>query len=259
MIEIKARDRTTPALSRGELARSFNRATPALDRRSLGGINRKSADYREAGPEPARGAQPAPPSRPAPAVAPMTFPRLLCPVRKGQKTALGLEAGNIRHLRLGFGWNVKDDRLDIDASAFLLGEDGRVPGDDWFVFYGQPVSPDGSVRFVPDAREDRQAIALDLTRLRPDIQRVTLVMTINEALQRRLNFGMIQAAYLRVLDGDTGRELASFAPQEYYDNVTSMTMGELYLHRGEWKFNPVGNGVGLDLAGQCALYGVEIC
>ena len=38
----------------------------------------------------------------------------------------------------------------------------------------------------------------------------------------------------------------------------SMTLGELYLHQGQWKFNPVGNGVHMDLAGQCALYGVTL-
>ena len=37
-----------------------------------------------------------------------------------------------------------------------------------------------------------------------------------------------------------------------------MTLGELYLRKGEWRFNPVGNGVSMDLAGQCAVYGVNI-
>ena len=45
---------------------------------------------------------------------------------------------------------------------------------------------------------------------------------------------------------------------EYYENVTSMMIGEVYLHNGNWKFNAVGNGVSKDLAGLCRLYGVQI-
>ena len=172
---------------------------------------------------------------------------------------------------MAFGWNVLDGRCDVDVSAFLLGQDMRVPSDDWFVFYGQPASPDGSVRFraaetadfqignlkTAPCGEDREAITVDLGRLDPRISRVAFVMTINEALENRLNFGMIHEAWMRVMDG-SGRELVSYSPQELYDNITSMTLGELYLRNGEWRFTPVGNGMNVDLAGQCAIYGVDI-
>jgi tellurium resistance protein TerD len=132
-----------------------------------------------------------------------------------------------------------------------------VPSDEWFIFYGQPESPDGAVRFSEDGREDREVISLDLGRLSPVIQRIVFVMTINEAVEHRLNFGMIQEVWMRITDS-AGRELVGYSPSELFDNVTSMTLGELYLRNGEWRFNPVGNGVNADLAGQCAAYGVEI-
>ena len=69
---------------------------------------------------------------------------------------------------------------------------------------------------------------------------------------------MVKDAYIRLLNADTGKELLSFCMDQYYENVTSMTIGEIYLHNGQWKFNPVGNGVNKDLAGQCTIYGVEI-
>ena len=177
--------------------------------------------------------------------------------QRGQKVSLGIGQGSQVQLRVGFGWNVRDARCDIDASAFLLAADRRVPSDDWFVFYGQPTSPDGAVRFVEDGREDREVITVDLGRLRADIQRIVFVMTINEALERGLNFGMIQEAWLRVMD-QSGRQIVSFSPTELFDSVASMTLGEIYLHNGEWRFNPVGNGMNTDLAGQCAVYGVQI-
>ena len=68
---------------------------------------------------------------------------------------------------------------------------------------------------------------------------------------------MLKDAYVRIIENSTNAELVSFKMSEYYSNVTSMTIGELYLHKGIWKFNAVGNGVARDLAGLCELYGVE--
>ena len=80
---------------------------------------------------------------------------------------------------------------------------------------------------------------------------------INEALEKHLNFSMIQDAWVRVLDSPSDQEIVSFQMDEYYSNVTSMMIGEIYLYHGTWKFNAVGNGVARDLAGLCELYGVQ--
>ena len=172
-----------------------------------------------------------------------------------------LDPGNqgIRKLNVCFGWNIRDSRCDMDASAFLVGANGKVPDDSWFVFYGQTDSPDRSVSFGMDSSgKDREIITVDLNRLNPSIRKIVFVLTIDQAFQNNLNFSMIRDAYVRLLDANTGQELLSYRLEEYYNNVTSMTLGELYLHNGQWKFNPVGNGVHQDLAGQCAIYGVEI-
>ena len=268
MIEIGTFNKTAPALARSDFAGDvFNRVRPAYARNTVGNINlgkRLAPD----GPTP-RPAQrpPAYEPTPRPAQRPPAYettppvsvkpPELLRPALKGQKVALGIAQGQAARLRVAFGWNVKDARCDVDASAFLLNGAGRVPADEWFVFYGQPDSPDRAVGLRDGSGADRQAIDVDLGRLDPEIQRLVFVLTINEALERQLDFGMIADAWLRVLD-DTGRELVSYRPTELYDGVTSMTLGELYLRKGEWRFNPVGNGVHTDLAGQCAVYGVNI-
>ena len=69
---------------------------------------------------------------------------------------------------------------------------------------------------------------------------------------------MVANAYVRVVNKATGSELARFNLTDYYANVTSMVVGELYRHNGAWKFNPVGDGVAKDLAGLCAMYGVNV-
>lgn len=182
-------------------------------------------------------------------------PTLVSKVQKGQKTQLPL--GALTAVEARFGWNVTDARCDVDVSAFLLGADGKVIGDSWFVFYGQTLSPDGSTRFVDGGSVDREMIQIDLARLDPQVKKIVFVLTINDALENRLHFGMLKDAYIRIMDR-SGKELVSFLMTEYYNNIISMMIGELYLHNGAWKFNAVGNGVARDLAGLCALYGVQI-
>lgn len=251
------------------------RVRGALDSRSIAELNRPApSSQNETGhprppappaqqrPTPAPPAQrrPAPPpdsGRNGPTMPPdMAIPPLMKPVQKGQKVPLEAN-GRIQRIKVCMGWNVSDPNCDVDVSAFLL-NNGRVLGDAWFVFYGQDVSPDGSTRFSANAAPDRELISVDFTRLDPAVDRIAFILTINEALEKRLNFSMIRDAYVRLIDGTSNRELVSFRIEESYANVTSMTIGEIYLHNGAWKFNAVGNGVGKDLAGLCQMYGVQV-
>ncbi len=187
----------------------------------------------------------------------MRIPALAHPIRKGQKVPLSLN-GPVRQVDVCLGWNSADARCDVDVSAFLLGPDGNVPGDDWFVFYGQEKSPDGKVVFEVDGVTDREVIRLDLEGLNPGVKKAVFVLTINEAAEKGLNFGMLKDAYIRILDHGSRTELVSFQMTDYYTNVISMMIGELYLHNGSWKFHGIGNGVAKDLAGLCKMYGVRV-
>jgi len=193
----------------------------------------------------------------APVIVDRPVPPLQNLVQKGQKFALE-SSGKLSRVKACLGWNIKNAASELDVSAFLLGANGKVLGDDWFVFYGQTTSPDGSCVFSTSNGEDREIISIDITRLNPAISKIVFVLTINEALEKKLNFSMIKDAYVRVFDTVTGQNIVSFILDEYYPNVTSMMIGELYLHNGAWKFNAVGSGVARDLAGLCELYGVQV-
>ena len=183
-------------------------------------------------------------------------------LKKGQKFAITSAGNQLTTIKLGLGWDVVNQACDLDASAFMLGADGRVIGDEWFVFYGQTVSPDGSIRHSGDSQGegagDDETITVSLNQVNNNVQRVAFIVTIDEALTKGLNFSMVRNAYVRVLNADNNAELARFDLTDYYSNVTSMVVGELYRHNEEWKFNPVGDGTASDLAGLCARYGVNV-
>lgn len=195
-------------------------------------------------------------SHPASVPPQMPLPAFTKPLRKGQKAALA--AGkNLLSVRACFGWNSTNPACDVDVSAFLLGANGKVLGDSWFVFYGQAESPDRSTRFSNVQAGDREMISIDFTKLNPNVKKIVFVLTINEAFDKKLHFDMLKDAYVRILD-NRNAELASFLMTDYYANVISMMIGEIYEYNGSWKFNAVGNGVAKDLAGLCALYGVQV-
>lgn len=186
-----------------------------------------------------------------------SLPPLLHTTKKGQKVQL-FTGTPVSKIKACLGWNVSETECDIDVSAFMLNQTGKVPGDDWFVFYGQNTSPDGSVVFNDNEKTDRESITVDFLKLNPTISKIVFVLTINEAFEKKLNFSMAKDAYIRILNASNNSELVSFKMDEYYSNVTSMMIGEIYIHNGNWKFNAIGNGVYKDLAGLCELYGVQI-
>ena len=186
----------------------------------------------------------------------ITLPALSKRVSKGQKVPLTFSSNKIK---VNFGWNVNNLACDVDVSAFLLAGNGKVVGDDFFVFYGQESSPERSVLFknVEEANV-LQIFDIDTSILNPAVQKIVFVMTINDAIEKALNFGMLKDAYIQIVDPVTNAEVASFLVEEYYNNINSMMMGEVYLHNGAWKFNAIGNGVNKDLAGLCEFYGVQV-
>lgn len=181
-------------------------------------------------------------------------------LRKGQK--MNIQADNSVHeIDIGLGWDAAPG-YDLDAQAFMLGANGKVLGDDWFVFYGQQTSPDGSMVHSGDSNGvgdgDDEIIHVNLDKVNPSVQKIVFIVTIDQALQMGYNFQHVQNAYMRVLNKKNNAELLRFNLSDYYANVTAMVVGEIYRHNGIWKINPVGDGVQADLAGLCARYGVNV-
>ena len=153
-------------------------------------------------------------------------------------------------------WELVLDRFDV--SRILVIAPKRVAEDTWPKEIAKWEHLSGlSFSLVLGSRADREYADIDFFKLNTSIRKIVFVLTINEALERHLNFSMVKDAYIRLLDPDSGQEIYSFMLTDYYDNVTSMMLGEIYLHNTEWKFNAIGNGVARDLAGLCQLYGVE--
>lgn len=186
-------------------------------------------------------------------------------LKKGEKYSITKNHPSAVSLRAGIGWDFSGTQVyDIDIEAFMLDETEKVPDDSWIVFYGQLRSPDGSVIHRGDSSEgknfgaDCEQIDIKLDSVSRDISKIALVMTINEAKQHGYNFSGMKDAYIRFTDMSSGKEIFRYELTDYYREVVSMVVGELYFRNGEWRFNPVGMGTGDDLEGLCNRYGIEV-
>ena len=175
-------------------------------------------------------------------------------LQRGQKIPLGAD---LHRMRIGLRWDVKDPACELDASAFLLAENEKVPSEDWFVFYGQVQSPDGSTRYQGYDLGGCD-IMIDLAKVSQNIKKIPLAVTIYEAVARNQNFSKVNSVSAVIINTDSGQVVASIDLTNCSSVVTALVVGELYRHNGEWKFNAVGSGVSRDLAGFCSMYGVEL-
>lgn len=188
-------------------------------------------------------------------------------LQKGQKVDLTKGNPSLKNLMIGLGWDVNQydggADFDLDASAFLLGNNGKVPTDSEFVFYGNLKHSSGSVEHMGDnltgeGEGDDEQIKVDLSKVPGNISRVGFTVTIYEAESRRQNFGQVSNAYIRIVDESTNQELIRYDLGEDFSIETAVVVGEIYKHGGEWKFNAIGSGFQGGLEALCKNYGVNV-
>ena len=186
---------------------------------------------------------------------------------KGGNINLSKTAPTMNKVDLGLGWNPRatdGKAFDLDAVAFLTGEDGKVRLDGEFIFFNQKVSPCGSVTHNGDNRTgdgdgDDETISVDLSKVPQEVAKIVFAVTIHEGQQNGQNFGMVDRAYIRVINQDANaEELARFDLSEDGSTEVAMIFGELYRHSGEWKFKAVGQGFSGGLGALAASYGVAV-
>ena len=172
-------------------------------------------------------------------------------LQKGQKVSLTKNNPGLSKVVVGLGWDVNafdtGGDFDLDAAAFLLTDTGKVSKSEDFVFYGNLTHPSGSVQHMGDnltgaGDGDDEQIVVDLASVPADYDRIVIVVNIYQAVQRKQHFGMIQNAFIRLVDQRNNNEMCKYNLTDNYAGMTAMIFGEIYRHNGEWKFNAIGQG-----------------
>lgn len=186
-------------------------------------------------------------------------------LQKGGNVNLSKEAPSLKKMVIGLGWDPRATdgaAFDLDGSAFLLKADGKVRSDADFIFYNNLKSTDGSVTHAGDntsgaGEGDDEKILVDLSTVPPEVDRITIGVTIHDAETRKQNFGMVGKAYIRCLDANGDKEIARYDLSEDGSTETAMIFGEIYRAGAEWKFKAVGQGFAGGLGPLARSFGIS--
>lgn len=185
---------------------------------------------------------------------------------KGSNLSLTKADPGLRKAMIGLGWDPRTtagEQFDLDASALLIRTGGKVGSNADFIFYNQLSSADGSVVHQGDNRTgegdgDDEKILIDLSTVPADVERVVIVVSIDQADARGQNFGQVRDAFCRVVNEETDNEVVRYDLTEDAAAETCMIFAEIYRHNTEWKFRAVGQGYASGLHGVATDYGISL-
>ncbi|MCU0436460.1 MAG: TerD family protein [Raineya sp.] len=179
---------------------------------------------------------------------------------KGARLNLSKKEPSLKKIMIGLGWDLRPgNALDLDASVFMIGSNGKIPADEYFVFYNNLKSPDGAIQHTGDNRtgvgdDDDEMILANLGAINANIKELIFIVSIHEAQERNQHFGLLNNAYIRLVDVETSREIVRFKLDEANMNFTDMEFGRLKLEEDGWHFVATGVGASKGLQGYVDIY-----
>ena len=148
-------------------------------------------------------------------------------LQKGQKVSLSKDNAGLSKVIIGLGWDEakrskggffapKPQPIDCDASAILL-QNGHLMAKEDVVYFGNLRHATGTVQHMGDnltgaGDGDDEQIVVDLASIPAVYDKIVLVVNIYQAVERRQHFGMIQNAFIRLVDARNNKEMCKYSP-----------------------------------------------
>ena len=174
-------------------------------------------------------------------------------MQKGENLNISKTNPSLSKIMIGLGWDVNSKKttnsynFDLDASVFMMSKDSKLQWSD-VVYFNNLKSPCKSVihqgdNLTGEGDGDDEQILVDLKKIPTKFEKLLLIVNIYQANQRSQRFGMVDNSYIRLVDNETGTEVARYDLREDASSATGIIFGELYLHNGDWKFRALGDTV----------------
>ena len=184
-------------------------------------------------------------------------------MKRGSNVALTREIPTLTSVVLGVRLTAGSDKTLTDnlvMATILCDEASQVLSDDHAVFFNQLSSPEESVSQREQALGgDLEQVEVDLADVPVEVQRLVVVLYLNEGVVQNRSLGRLRECSIRVLDAHGDTELVrseNLAPG--LTTETALALGELYRHQEGWKFKVLGAGYAGGVAAVAADYGVTL-
>lgn len=188
-------------------------------------------------------------------------------LKKGGRVSLTKDAGFVKGM-IGLGWDTNRYQgsadFDLDLVIFECNAQKRCINERYMVFYNNPAlaDPEGAIVHSGDNRTgagdgDDETAKIDLSKISPDVQSIIIAVTIYEAKANNQNFGLVDNAFVRLVD-ESGKEVLRYDLGEDFSIQTSVVFAEIYRNGDDWKFRAVGEGYEKELVDLCREYGIDV-
>jgi len=177
-------------------------------------------------------------------------------LQKGQRIDL-TKGTSISRILVGLGWDpvkpgllrglFNNVNIDCDASVLMLDANGKITRKEHIVYFGNLKSPCNSVVHSGDnltgqGEGDDEQINVDLSRVPADVQKLVFIVNIYDCAARKQDFGMIQNAFIRIVNPQNNEEMLKYSLTDNYAGKTALMVGEIYRYQTDWKFAAIGEG-----------------
>lgn len=177
---------------------------------------------------------------------------------------------------IGLGWNtnryVGSKNFDLDLVIVPCRSDGMCVNDKYLIFYNNLQDPEKAIKHSGDNQVggndgDDESAFIDFSRISDRVQTIKIYVTIFEAKRNHQNFGLVDNAYIRIIDKeefDNARDKANVKPfakynlKEQFSSETSVLFGEIYRKGQNWFFKAVGEGYPTELEDICIEHGLRV-
>ncbi|QXM07166.1 TerD family protein [Crassaminicella indica] len=185
-------------------------------------------------------------------------------LQKGQRIDLTKSNPGLSKIIVGLGWDPAQQtsgggflsslfgggntpNIDCDASVLMLDANGKLTRKQDLIYFGNLRSTCGSVihsgdNLTGEGEGDDEQIFVTLNMIPQNIHRLVFVVNIYDCIRRKQDFGLIQNAFIRIVNGADMKELIRYNLSDDYAGKTTLIVGEIYRYNGEWKFAAIGEG-----------------
>ena len=173
---------------------------------------------------------------------------------------------SLKSALLGLGWDTNRYQgaadFDLDLVIFMCDGNSRCVSENHFIFYHNLKDPDGSVVHSGDNRTgvgdgDDETATINFEKIPQNVEKLVVAVTIYKAKANKQNFGLVDNAYVRMVNLDNQEEILRYDLGEDFSIQTSVVFAEIYKRAGEWKFKAVGEGYTKELVDLCREYGID--
>lgn len=169
-------------------------------------------------------------------------------LEKKKPISLTKERPGLNNIIAGLGWDparINGHSVDLDLSLFMLGASGKLVADEYFVFYNNPNSPDGSAHYPGDSRGgegdgDDEVINLDLSKVDPRVEFLYFAVTIDQSRERGHSFGDVQNSYINIRNAADNSILCQYKLEENFANEDSLIIAAISRNGGDWNVEALG-------------------